>query len=477
MPPTARLPCRKLEAAEQLVGALLGSGTPDAVAEAAALPPLVAAHYLRSLVEWSSSALIKGGSADAGGKKGKKAQQQQPGKQAAAGEQQAARLEPRCWAVLVSVLGSPGIPASQPLPAALLPAATAALQQAGQGQGPAGAQQAELLCQLASLLHLLAGKFGGSFRPGIEHAAALAEAGLAGRAAACQAAADSAAAWEETARAAVRLLAAVASGHPNQRKVWDAAVPRLLPLLAGAAFPADSAAAGSQLASSCRQVLEALLFSQQHVVPLATAAAAEFDAVLAEAQAGGSGSGDAPATHAAAAEGQQEESEEEMEVDGDGTADASIAKQAQHGAAGGYAAQLFAVLRRLVAARDLPLQLLPWMAGCFCVALKQHRRVAETGAQWWEGEAATVRSVKSCVSSAHCRCKVSRKLTTSHWTSHLHSLAEAELTSQADRRSKAQQQQQQDDAAADGLPIDLPYKMVFAVSGALCRLPWLTGGI
>lgn len=374
------------------MGVLLGSGTPDAVAEAATLPPLVAAHYLRSLVEWSSSALIKGGSADAGGKKGMKAQQQ-PGKQVAAGEQQAARLEPRCWAVLVSVLGSPSIPASQPLPAALLPAATATLQQAGQGQTPANAQQAELLRQLASLLHLLAGKFGGSFRPGIEHAVAVAEAGLAGHAAACQAAADSAAAWEEAARAAVRLLAAVLSGHPNQRKVWDAAVPRLLPLLAGAAFPADSAAAGSQLASSCRQVLEALLFSQQHVVPLATAAAAEFDAALAEAQAGGSGSGDTPATHAAAAEGQQEESEEEMEVDGAGAADASKAKQAQHGAAGGYAAQLFAALRRLVAARDLPLQLLPWMAGCFCAALKQHRRVAETGAQWWEGEAATVQSV------------------------------------------------------------------------------------
>ena len=38
------------------------------------------------------------------------------------------------------------------------------------------------------------------------------------------------------------------------------------------------------------------------------------------------------------------------------------------------------------------------------------------------------------------------------------------------------QQQQQDDAAAGGLPIDLPYKMVFAVSCAR-RLPWLTAGI
>lgn len=375
--PCFRLACRKLDAAQQLVAALLGSGSPDAVAEAAALPPLVAAHYLRSLVEWSSSALIKGGGAEAGGKKGKK---QQQSKQGADGEQRPARLEPRCWAVLASVLSSQGVPASQPLPAALLPAATAALQQAG--QLPDSAQQAELLRQLAALLRLLAAKFGSSFRPRIEHAAAVAEAALAGEVAAHKAAADNTAAWEDAACAAVRLLAAAAAGHPNQRKVWDAAVPRLLPLLAGAAFPADGTAGGNQLGASCRQVLEVVLFNQQHVVPLATAAAAEFAAALAEAHVGGSGSGtaEAAAAEAAAAEQEGEETEgDDMEMDG--AADASTAKQAKHSAADGYAAQLFAALRRHVAACEVPLELMPWMVGCFCAALKQHRRVAETGVQ------------------------------------------------------------------------------------------------
>ena len=276
------------------MGALLGGGPPDAVAEAAALPPLVAAHYLRSLVEWSSSALIKGGGPEAGGKKGKKQQKQQ---EAAAGGEQP-RLEPRCWAVLAAVLDSRGIAASQPLPAALLPAAAGALQQAGQGRVPDGAQQAELLAQLAALLRLLAGKFGGSFRPGIEQAAAVAEAALAGHAAARQAADGGAAAWKEVAGAAVRLLAGAAAGHPNQRKVWDAALPRLLPLLAGAGFPAGGAAGTSELAGSCRQLLDAVLFSQQHVAPLAAAAAAEMAAALAEAQ-GEHGTGSSPAAGAA----------------------------------------------------------------------------------------------------------------------------------------------------------------------------------
>lgn len=360
--------CRKLEAAEELVAALV----PDSHAAApptdgGALPPLVRTHYLCSLVEWSCGALTKA-RGTATGKKGKKAQTGDD----AGGAGKHAQVQPRCWAVLTAVLGSGDVAASQPLPVALLGAATAVLQALGEGQQQA--EQGELLAQLALLLRLLGDKFATTFRPGIDHAAAAAEAALSAHAAAGR----GAAAWQPVAVAAVHLLLAAASGHPSQRKVWDAGVPRLLPQLARAAFPADATAAGGELASSCRMVLEAVVFNQQHVPALAAAAAAEMAAALAEA---GVSSGAAAAVGAA---------EAAMEVDGveeaaaaeDGTAASGVGKTPkQPQGSGGYAAQLFVALRRQVAASELPLALLPWMVGRYCSALRQHRRTLQMEAE------------------------------------------------------------------------------------------------
>jgi hypothetical protein len=357
--------CRKLEAAEELVSALLLQDGSQA-GECEMLPPLVRGHYLRSLLEWTCGALTKKSDAAEGsgaGKKGKKGKAApQPAAEVASGAPaaQPAKLQPRCWAVLVAVLGSGSTAASQQLPAALLPAATAALQLLREGD-PQQAQQGELLGQLAALLQLLCGKYAGSFRPSLEHAVAAAEAALAGHAAAAATQQD----WKPVAAATAQLLLAAAAAHPNQRKVWDAAVPRLLPLLAQATFPGDAHGSSDELTGCCQQLLEALVFHQQHVTALAAAAAAEMAAALAEA--GGSSAAPAVALQAA-------------EPDSDAAAEDDAPASSQHQQrSGGYAAQLFATVRLRVAAGELPLALLPWMAGGFCAALRQHRRAAQTG--------------------------------------------------------------------------------------------------
>lgn len=371
--PTA---CRKVEAAEQVVAALLDGSPHEEGApggEAAALPPLVRVHYLRSLVEWSCGALTKrdaaGAAAGGEGKKGKKRKQQEADDTLASGAAAAARegqerpklLQPRCWAVLTAVLGSSATPPTQQLPAALLPAATAVLQLARERSSRVQQSECEaLLVQLAALLRLLHSKFGASFRPSVEHSVALVEAALLGHATAAVGGSEQGA-WEGAAAAAARVLQAAASGHPTQRKVWDAAVPRLLPLLAAASFPVGAGSStseecsGNQLARCCRQVLDAVIFHPQHVAPLAAAAAAEMAAALAAAASTGD----------TAAEGSEAAPAEATGAGGSNNA--------------GYAAQLFAAVRRDVAAGRVPLALLPWMVGRFCAALRQHRRAAETG--------------------------------------------------------------------------------------------------
>ena len=340
---------------------LLGGAEDGAPAAAVPLPPLVHAHYLRSLLEWACGALTKKSDSASDGKKGKKRKQQavdaaDGGAATAAAATSQPKLQPRCWAVLTAVLASGGTPASQAPPAALLPAATTALQLLHGHQGAAD----DLVAQVAALLQLLASKFAVSFRPSLEHAAAAGEAALAGHAAAAAAAAGDAAAWTHAAAAAAQLLLAAASGHPNQRKVWDAAVLRLLPLLASAAFPAEnSGSSDSELPSRCRCLLEALLFHPQHVAALAAAGAAEMAAAVAEA---GGNVDDAKVAG-------KDESQQQQQP----------AEQQPGGGAGSYAAQLFEVLRRHVEAEELPLELLTWMAGRFCAAVRQHRRIAETG--------------------------------------------------------------------------------------------------
>ena len=81
--PHAPSPCSKLRAACELEAALLAGDA--AAAEVGALPPLVRAHYLRGLLDWSSAALCK--------------QQQQRSTAAPS-----PKLQPGCWRVLVGAL-------------------------------------------------------------------------------------------------------------------------------------------------------------------------------------------------------------------------------------------------------------------------------------------------------------------------------------------------------------------------------------
>lgn len=400
--PALLLCCSKLEAAEELAAALLPGLPQQAAGRAAdshvlaALPPLVRAHYLRSLLDWSCGSLTKKGAhpaaAEDGAKKGKKRkQQEEKGAALHKGSDTAlmSSLQPRCWTVLTAVLGSSGMAASQQLPVTLLPAATAvlnALREGGQQQLAGG--DSGLLDQLAELLRLLHGKFSSSFRPGIEHATAAAEAALLGHAAA--GGQEMQLAWEHTAASAVRLLLAAATGHPNQRKVWDATLPRLLPLLAQAAFPAspsqlgDKQAGGTELSTCCLDLLRCMIFCHQHVAALAAAAAPEMAAAVAAA-----GAVEAPSPGSAAvedaADGQPPLPQQQQ--------------QQQHG--GTYAAQLLALLREQVAGGQVPLELLPWMATQFCTALRVYRQAVETGkhTRSWLPGASDVRLTCLCCTS------------------------------------------------------------------------------
>ena len=264
---------RKLEAAGALQRALLlGAAAAAAAAPsdggAAGLPALVRSHYVRALLDWAATSVAK----------------KDPREQQAAG---VPKLEPGCWATLRLALSDPALPGSLPLPPALFPAVVATVQLLLRQP-----QQAERLAsELTELLALLRVKFLASFRPGLEHCAALAEAALQGWEE--NAALPQQSAWRGLAANAVLLLLVrlcpgsqdaemllvgvpedmvpcpmqdACTDHPNQRKPFDAVVPRLLLPLARGAWPGGGAAAeGDACSAACLCVLDVALFSQAHI--------------------------------------------------------------------------------------------------------------------------------------------------------------------------------------------------------------------
>lgn len=299
-----------------------------------AIPPLVASYYLRSVLDWATSVLVKGLD-----------KQHQQSKGTTGGSATSVRLQPDAWALLSSVLAAPATPPTQPLPAALLPAITATLQALAGPQHKAAA--AAVLRQVAGLLELTTGKFADSFHPGLEHAVAAAEAALAGHAAAGERRQQEA--WQPVALHAVRLLHAAAVAHPSPRKVFEAAVTRLLLPLARMAFSGGdgSSERSAELPRESRALLTAALFSPTHVAPLAEAMAAS-----------------------------------------------AAAPDASGEARRSYAAQLLPALARLLDDGALPLLMLPWMVGSFAAALEQHRH-AERMQGSIAADAASGRSVQA----------------------------------------------------------------------------------
>eukprot|EP00887_Chlorella_sp_A99_P007879 scaffold20.g7879.t1 len=310
----------KLEASQRLAAALEpGEGT---AARQPVLPPLVAAHYLRSLLDWATGLLTK-----AEGSGGKKHRSKQSA--AAAQASAAPRVQPGPWRIICAALASTSVSPSRPPPASLLPAATTTLQALAESDHTA--QAAATLPHIATLLQLAAGNFADAFRPSLEHAVAVAQAALAGRAAAATSVAGGGQeAWQPVALATCRLLHAAAAAHPAPRKVFEAAMPRLLLPLAQAAFAGDDRGSSAELVAECRALLDSMLFNQAHVAPLAEAAASS-------------------------------------------AADGEAAPRS-------YAAQLLPALRGLLDKEQLPLALLPWLAGRYHAALLQHRRAAQTQA-------------------------------------------------------------------------------------------------
>lgn len=119
---------------------------------------------MRALLDWAAASVAK---------KDPREQQAATAPPAAGG---VPKLQPGCWATLRLALSDPALPGSLPLPPSLFPAIVATAQLLLRQP-----QQAERLAsELAELLALLRAKFLASFRPGLEHCAALAEATLQG---------------------------------------------------------------------------------------------------------------------------------------------------------------------------------------------------------------------------------------------------------------------------------------------------------
>ncbi|GBF87566.1 hypothetical protein Rsub_00277 [Raphidocelis subcapitata] len=302
----ARAPLdEQLDAAERLERRLLaaavraaqgGSGAAAAAAGAAAggggggpdanLPLQVAAHYLRTLAEWIATQILS------------KAAAQQKAKGAAAAEHNAAarrhpREEPRAWALLAHALEA-GAPLLQGAAVASpgLSAAAAAACEAAAGWRDA-ARAAALADALLRTLRVLGQQYGLSYRPTLEQQTALLGAVLT----ALLALGDgpqTAAAWRALAQAQLDGLRATAQAHPAPRKMFSAVVSgSLLPQLLAVAFTRDAAGSGGggsrwrygAAAEAAQHALSAVLFHPAHMAGLCEASRAAASTAQAAAAA------------------------------------------------------------------------------------------------------------------------------------------------------------------------------------------------
>jgi len=235
---------RKLAAAQQLTAALSPGTDPNTSAasdDATCLPHIIRSNYVTSIADWALGSLSKS-------KAGK-------GATPAA----AVHLSPELWTVLATVLQSHFLPSGYSLPASLLSGVTKAVEDVANGSCPSETCAA-LPAPLTEILTILRTQYSAAYKPSLEHLIGLIEAVLA--------ASEKGSEWSPVATAGVAFALPMLQQHPNQRKVWDAVVPRLLPMLLAAAFPrvGSRTRGDSELEGLCRLMLQSVLFNAAHVL-------------------------------------------------------------------------------------------------------------------------------------------------------------------------------------------------------------------
>ncbi len=236
----------------------------SAVAAEPDLPLAVHVHYLKVLLDWAVSQLVRQ----------QRQQEERGGKQQPAGAAAAhPRLDPRVWDLLSALLSGdwagPAVAAS--IPASILASAGLACQQAA-ASAAHGSREEEGAAVLASVdrcLRLLMGLPAAgqgrwsascpatSFRPGVEPCvslvAAVASAEPPGAAATSAARAPPGrlhSHWRHLMLTSVHALEAAVHGQPSSKKVYLATVPRLYAMLCALAFPDGPSEGDLALASS-----------------------------------------------------------------------------------------------------------------------------------------------------------------------------------------------------------------------------------
>ncbi|EIE27622.1 hypothetical protein COCSUDRAFT_39238 [Coccomyxa subellipsoidea C-169] len=331
----------------------------DIRADLETTPQRVRRHYLKGLLDWAVSTLLKSASVQQSSGKGG---QGKAADSILSPEATPTQIAARLWALLAALLRMREVgPAAAANPALVSAAAHACRSAAGGALRTLGADiSADLADALLDALRLLAAKDRLHFSPSLEHSVAFAEAAVEAQAAMRNHAASAAGQdpWAEVCAQSLAMLRSVALSHPNQRKVYVSVVERLLvPLQTSCGQPgSEGSHSQKRLVTASRQLLDAVIFHRAHVEGLAA---------IASSYTGGKGP----------------DSTKELEVMEQSGDDDMPEGDKGHSQAPTYLSLLFKVLSREVRSADAEkltvlLAGLPWLLVRFKAALKRYARAA-----------------------------------------------------------------------------------------------------
>ncbi|KAK9917648.1 hypothetical protein WJX75_006796 [Coccomyxa subellipsoidea] len=255
-------------------------------------PQRVRRHYMKMLLDWTVSNLLKSASVQQGSGIGS-APAQGSGAEATTGsaapDNNPTRVAARLWALLAALLRMHEVgPRAAANPALVSAAAHACRSAAQDALRTLGADiSADLADALLDALRLLFAKDRLHFSPSLEHSVAFAEAAVEAHAATKRAAPGASAAkqepWTEVCAQSLAMLRSVCLPHPNQRKVYVSVVERLLIPLMTSCWGPDAAPGGSEssysqrrLVMASRQLLDAVIFHRANVEGLAAIASTQM---------------------------------------------------------------------------------------------------------------------------------------------------------------------------------------------------------
>ncbi|CAL8463562.1 g3096 [Coccomyxa elongata] len=247
--------------------------------ELAATPPRVRKHYIKTLLEWTTSTLLKAASSSGKGKAAARGADDADAVRSKAAGNTLTRVAARLWSLLAALLRMHKVGPGAAANPALVSAAAHACHTAAEGALCAlgGDVNADLADALLDALRLLAAKDRLRFSPSLEHSVAFVEAAVEAMAVTGLVEDASAAereSWVEVCAQSLVMLRSVCLSHPNQRKVYVSVLERLcIPLLPYCGPQGSGVLHGQRrLVMASRQLLEAVIFHPAHLEALAVIA-------------------------------------------------------------------------------------------------------------------------------------------------------------------------------------------------------------